>query len=84
MKGNDIKTWEDTAGKHMGGVRGEVYYEDGGKMLKDLGDKTEFPGPQEGLLALMNHQVDFLMMNLVQATYFLNNGAAEGRACAGR
>lgn len=73
LKSTGIKTWADTAGKRMGGVRGEVYFEDGGKMLKGLADKTEFPGPQEGLLALSNSQVDFLMMNLVQATYFLNN-----------
>ena len=78
MKSTGIKTWADTAGKRMGGVRGEVYLEDGGKMLKDLADKTEFPGPQEGLLALTNSQVDFLMMNLVQATYFLKNAPAEG------
>lgn len=72
-KASGIKTWADTSGKRMGGVRGEVYFEDGGKELKDLADKTEFPGPQEGLLALMNSQVDFLMMNLVQANYFLKN-----------
>lgn len=73
LKSTGIKTWADTAGKRMGGVRGEVYYETGGKELKNIADKTEFPGPQEGLLALTNSQVDFLMMNLVQATFFLKN-----------
>jgi ABC-type amino acid transport substrate-binding protein len=71
LKSSGIKTWADTQGKRLGGVRGEVYYEDGTKKLKGLAGQTEFPGPQEGLLALLNSQVDFLMMNLVQATYFI-------------
>jgi ABC-type amino acid transport substrate-binding protein len=73
LKNSGITAWTDTVGKRMGGVRGEIYLEDGVYYLKEVASTTEFPGPQEGLLALSNSQVDFLMMNLVQAGYYMEN-----------
>jgi len=73
LKSSGINTWTDTVDKRMGGVRGEIYLEDGVYYLKEVASTSEFPGPQEGLLALSNSQVDFLMMNLVQAGYYMEN-----------
>lgn len=67
-----IKTFADAKGKPIGGVRGEVYFEDAKKALPDSA-QTEFPGLPESMLGLQNGQVDLVAMNLSSALDVLHS-----------
>lgn len=72
-KDSGITTWSDTKGKKMGGIRGEIYFEDAKTKLPDTApDKLAFPGNNEAIMALVNKQVDFVMFNLAGVQYALS------------
>ncbi|RVA21222.1 amino acid ABC transporter substrate-binding protein, partial [Mesorhizobium sp. M7D.F.Ca.US.004.03.1.1] len=70
-KDSGINSWEATEGKRMGGTRGEVYFEQAKSALTKVAEAVEFPGSNEALLALVNGQVDFVMMNKGSSTFAL-------------
>jgi ABC-type amino acid transport substrate-binding protein len=72
-KAANIATWEQTKGKQLGGVKGELYLEDARKKLAGLGGVTEFPGAPEAFLALENGQVDFVASNISVINNALKN-----------
>jgi ABC-type amino acid transport substrate-binding protein len=69
-----ISTFADAKGHPIGGVRGEVYFEDAKKALPGS-PQTEFPGLPESLLGLQNGQVDLVAMNLSSAMDVLHSAA---------
>ncbi|WP_347555051.1 transporter substrate-binding domain-containing protein [Robbsia sp. KACC 23696] len=73
LKDSGIATWTDTNGKKMGGIRGEIYFEDAKTKLPNTApDKLAFPGNNEAIMALVNKQVDFVMFNLAGVQYALS------------
>jgi ABC-type amino acid transport substrate-binding protein len=62
-----VGTWGEAAGKRLGGVRGEVYFEGARRLVPGVAQALEFPGQTELLLALANRQVDVAAMNLSTA-----------------
>lgn len=73
-----IKTFADAEGHPIGGVRGEVYFEDAKKALPDSA-QTEFPGLPESMLGLQNGQVDLVAMNLSSALDVLHGAPDKDR-----
>lgn len=73
-----IKTFADAKGKPIGGVRGEVYFEDAKKALPDSAP-TEFPGLPESMLGLQNGQVELVAMNLSSALDVLHSAPDKDR-----
>lgn len=71
-KDANITNWAATAGKRMGGTRGEIYFEQAKAKLTEVSEAVEFPGSNEALLALVNGQVDFVMTNKGGLTYALS------------
>ena len=67
-----IKTFADAKGHPIGGVRGEVYFEDAKAALPGSA-QTEFPGLPESMLGLQNGQVDLVAMNLSSALDVLHS-----------
>lgn len=76
-KASGITTWEQTKGKQLGGVKGELYLEDARKKLQGLGGVTEFPGAPEAFLALENGQVDFVVSNISVTNNALKNSPSK-------
>lgn len=72
-KSTGITSWNDTAGKRLGGVTGEVFLRDAREKLQGLAEVTEFPGSAESLLALSNGQVDFIVQNMTVINHMLKN-----------
>jgi len=70
LKSSGIKTFDEIGKKVIGGVRGEVYYEDAKTLVPGAGF-TEFPGLQESLLGLANGQADVVVTNLANALNIL-------------
>jgi len=62
-----IRAWADGAGRRLGGVRGEIYLESARRNVTGASQVLEFPGHPEGLLALLNRQVDLHAANLTIA-----------------
>jgi ABC-type amino acid transport substrate-binding protein len=61
-----ITTWQQAAGKRLGGVRGEIYFESA-RRLPGLASSLDLPGQPEMMLALANRQVDIATANLSSA-----------------
>lgn len=76
-KETGITNWEQTQGKRLGGVRGEVFLQDARTRLKGLAGVTEFPGSAESLLALSNGQVDFIVQNMTVVNHMLMNAPSK-------
>jgi len=62
-----VRAWADGAGRRLGGVRGEIYLESARRSVTGASQVLEFPGHPEGLLALLNGQVDLHAANLTIA-----------------
>jgi ABC-type amino acid transport substrate-binding protein len=62
-----VRAWADGNGRRLGGVRGELYLESARRHLTGAAQVLEFPGHPEGLLALLNRQVDLHAANLTIA-----------------
>lgn len=76
-KDTGITTWEQTQGKRLGGVTGEIFLQDALKHLKGIGEVTEFPGSNENLLALVNGQVDFIVQNMTVLNHMITNAPSK-------
>jgi len=73
LKDSSINDWSDIAGKKMGGIRGEVYFEDAKtKLTKAAPNALAFQGNNEAIMALVNKQVDFVMFNLPGVEYAIS------------
>ena len=73
-----IKTFADAKSHPIGGVRGEVYFEDAKKVLPGSA-ATEFPGLPESMLGLQNGQVDLVAMSLSSALDVLQTSPDKGQ-----
>jgi ABC-type amino acid transport substrate-binding protein len=72
-----ITTWDQVAGRPIGGVRGENYFEDVKKRLPNS-PATAFPGEQEAMLGLANGQVQLVALNLSTALHILATTPDKG------
>ena len=73
LKDSPINNWSDITGKKMGGIRGEVYFEDAKtKLTKAAPNALAFQGNNEAIMALVNKQVDFVMFNLPGVEYAIS------------
>jgi ABC-type amino acid transport substrate-binding protein len=71
-KDAEVTSWEDAAGRRLGGVRGEIYFEDAKAALTSA-EAVEFPGMTESMLGLQNRQVDLIALNLSNALEILTS-----------
>jgi ABC-type amino acid transport substrate-binding protein len=65
-KNSGVTTWESAANKKIGGVRGEIYFENA-KAKLPTATALELAGLPETLIALANRQIDLAAINLSNA-----------------
>jgi len=72
-----ITSWDQVNGRKLGGVKGEIYYETARKVVK-ASALLDLPGRPEGILALLNGQIDAFAVDLVSARVLLKDTPRGG------
>ena len=84
-KDSGINSWNDMAGKTLGGAAGEAELMEAEAHLKELGvavkESLGFPGGLEARQALLNGQVDAVAGDSAELLYYINS-APEAAALA--
>lgn len=68
----EVKSWNDVNGRRLGGVRGELYFTTA-RGRTQPSSVLELPGRPEGILALLNRQIDAFAVDMVAGRSLIAN-----------